>query len=45
MLRLLMIVEEKVFKTFAALVLILMLPFFSVKAAFSSDEFSSEKKA
>ena len=42
--RLLMIVEKKVFKTFAVLLSVLMILFFSINVIFSSDEVLSERK-
>ena len=42
--RLLMMVEKKVFKTFAVLLSVLMILFFSINVIFSSDEVLSERK-
>ena len=42
--RLLMMVEKKVFKTFAVLLSVLMILFFSINVMFSSDEVLSERK-
>ena len=43
--RLLMMVEKKVFKTFAVLLSVLMILFFSINVIFSSDEVLSERKS
>ena len=40
-----MMVEKKVFKTLAALLLVLMILSFSIKVIFSSDGVSSERKS
>ena len=42
--RLLMMVEKKVFKTFAVLLSVLMILFFSINVIFSSDEVLPERK-